>query len=95
MYSRKGKSGSLEFVDVIWILSPNFLLQLTTHFKYRSFSTVLATIYFYVNKERTVCCVENGYFIKLTVARWWWSHGVDNCQKQEQNMMFMYSKSLL
>jgi len=55
-------SGLVELVDVIWILIPNFFLQLSTYFNYCSYSEILANVYFVVVKEVNACCVKNGYF---------------------------------
>lgn len=73
MYSCAGTGGLVELVDVIWILIPNFFLQLSTYFNYCSFSEILANIYSDVDKEVNACCVKNGYFFWLKGARWWWS----------------------
>ena len=58
----EGTSGLVELVDVIWILIPNFFLQLNTYFNYCSFSEILTNAYFDVDKEVNACCVKNGYF---------------------------------
>lgn len=62
MYSCEGTGDLVEFVNVIWILIPNFFFQLSAYFKYCSFSEVLSNVYFDVDKEVSACCVKNGYF---------------------------------